>query len=80
MVNCSIPEQFRCQVIQNVRLLMIAASESSYVVQAFVFNGEPGASLSTLIIVANKIDSPSDSNSSVATRYVTINTNVQIKQ
>ncbi|CAF3199799.1 unnamed protein product [Rotaria sp. Silwood2] len=80
MVNCSIPEQFRCQVIQNVRLLMIAASESSHVVQAFVFNDESGASLSTLIIVANKIDSPSDPNSSVATRYVTINTNVQIKQ
>ncbi|CAF3048895.1 unnamed protein product [Rotaria sp. Silwood2] len=68
MVNCSIPEQFRCQVIQNVRLLMIAASESSHVVQAFVFNDESGASLSTLIIVANKIDSPSDPNSSVATR------------
>ncbi|CAF4099004.1 unnamed protein product [Rotaria sp. Silwood2] len=72
MVNCSIPEQFRCQVIQNVRLLMIAASESSHVVQAFVFNDESGASLSTLIIVANKIDSPSDPNSSVATRILKV--------
>ncbi|CAF4467297.1 unnamed protein product, partial [Rotaria magnacalcarata] len=45
-----------------------------------VFNTESGASLSSLIIVANKINSPADPNSPVAIRYVAINTNADIKQ
>ncbi|CAM2710888.1 unnamed protein product [Rotaria socialis] len=75
-----IPDQFLHDAVQNVRLLVIAASESSYTAQAFVFNTESGASLSSLIIVANKINLPADPNSPVAIRYVAINTNVGIKQ
>ncbi|CAF3756846.1 unnamed protein product [Rotaria socialis] len=71
-----IPDQFLHDAVQNVRLLVIAASESSYTAQAFVFNTESGASLSSLIIVANKINLPADPNSPVAIRYVAINTNV----
>ncbi|CAF4416368.1 unnamed protein product, partial [Rotaria magnacalcarata] len=75
-----IPDQFRHDAVQSVRLLVIAASESSYTAQAFVFNTESDASLSSLIIVANKINSPADPNSPVAIRYVAINTNADIKQ
>ncbi|CAF2023855.1 unnamed protein product [Rotaria magnacalcarata] len=75
-----IPDQFRHDAVQSVRLLVIAASESSYTAQAFVFNTESGASLSSLIIVGNKINSPADPNSPVAIRYVAINTNADIKQ
>lgn len=80
MRNWPIPKHFLDQAVQSVRLLVIAASEGSYVAQTFVFNTESGASLSTLIVVANPIESPSDPNSSIAVRYVVINTNANIKQ
>jgi hypothetical protein len=80
MAGWSIPEQFRAQAVQNVNLLVIAATEGSYMAQAFVFDIQSGGILSTLLVVVQKLDSPSDPNLPVAVSYVTINSNAAIKQ
>jgi hypothetical protein len=80
MAGWSIPDQFRNQAIQNVNLLVTAATEGSYTAQAFMFDTQSGTSLSTLLVVVKKLDSPSDPNSPVAVSYVTINSNAAIKQ
>ncbi|CAF3842777.1 unnamed protein product [Rotaria sordida] len=80
MASWSIPDQFREKAVQSVNLLVIAATEGSYTAQAFVFDTQTGASLSTLLVVTQKLDSPSDPNSPVSVSYVTINSNAAIKQ
>ncbi|UJR29536.1 hypothetical protein I4U23_010753 [Adineta vaga] len=80
MAGWSIPEQFREQAIQNVNVLVLAAAEGSYSAQAFVFDTQAGTSLSTLIVITKRLDTPADPNSPVAVAYVTINTNAAVKQ
>jgi hypothetical protein len=80
MASWSIPDQFRDQAVRSVNLLVLAATEGSYTAQAFVFDTQSGASLSTLIIATKKLNAPSDPNSPVAVSYVTINSNAGIKQ
>jgi hypothetical protein len=80
MAGWSTPEQFRAQAVQNVNLLVIAATEGSYTAQAFLFDIQSGEMLSTLLVVVQKLDSPSDPNLPVAVSYVTINSNAAIKQ
>ncbi|CAF1197272.1 unnamed protein product [Rotaria sordida] len=80
MGNWSIPQQFRNQAIQNVKLLIAAADEGSYMAQTFIFDIQSSASLTSLIVVAKRIASPADPNTPVAVAYVTINTNGIIKK
>ncbi|CAF3851902.1 unnamed protein product [Rotaria sordida] len=80
MENWSIPQQFRNQAIQNVKLLIAAADEGSYTAQTFIFDIQSSASLTSLIVVAKRIASPADPNTPVAVAYVTINTNGIIKK
>ncbi|CAF5188788.1 unnamed protein product, partial [Rotaria sp. Silwood1] len=51
MENWSISQQFRNQAIQNVKLLIAAADEGSYTAQAFIFDIQSSASLTSLIVV-----------------------------
>ncbi|CAF4645470.1 unnamed protein product [Rotaria sp. Silwood2] len=80
MENWSIPQQFRNQAIQNVKLLIAATDEGSYMAQAFIFDIQSTASLTSLIVVAKRIASPTDPNTPVAVAYVTINTNGAVKK
>ncbi|CAF0766438.1 unnamed protein product [Rotaria sordida] len=80
MTNWAIPEQFRNQAVNSVRLLVLAAAEGTYSGQAFSFDVASGASLTTLLVVVTRISSPVDPNLPFAIMYVTINTNAQIKQ
>ncbi|CAF3934040.1 unnamed protein product [Rotaria sp. Silwood1] len=80
MENWAIPQQFRNQAIQNVKLLIAAADEGSYTAQAFIFDIQSSASLTSLIVVAKRIASPADANTPVAVAYVTINTNGMVKK
>ncbi|CAF0983915.1 unnamed protein product [Rotaria sordida] len=80
MENWSIPQQFRNQAIQNVKLLIAAADEGSYTAQAFIFDIQSSASLTSLIVVAKRIASPADPNIPVSVAYVTINTNGIVKK
>ncbi|CAF4751216.1 unnamed protein product, partial [Rotaria sp. Silwood1] len=80
MENWSISQQFRNQAIQNVKLLIAAADEGSYTAQAFIFDIQSSASLTSLIVVAKRIASPADANTPVAVAYVTINTNGMVKK
>ncbi|CAF3757618.1 unnamed protein product [Rotaria sp. Silwood1] len=75
-----IPEEFRADAVDKVKILIAAATEGSYIAQAFTFNTQSGALLTTLLIVARKMDSPTNSNLSVATTYVTIKTKAEIKK
>ncbi|CAF4811119.1 unnamed protein product [Rotaria sp. Silwood1] len=80
MANWSIPEQFRKQAIESVRLLLMVTAEGSFLGQAFMFDLATGTSLTTLLVTATKIHSITDSNSSFAVIYFVINTNAQLKQ
>jgi hypothetical protein len=80
MASWSIPDQFRDQAVRSVNLLVLAATEGSYTAQAFVFDIQSGALLSTLLVVTKKLESPTDPNSPVAVSYVTINSNAAVKQ
>ena len=80
MANWSIPEQFRAQAVQSVNLLVIYAIEGSHSAQAFVFDTKTGGALSTLLVVVNRLDSPTDQNLPVAVSYVMINSNAAVKQ
>ncbi|CAF4896796.1 unnamed protein product [Rotaria sp. Silwood2] len=48
--------------------------------QAFIFDIQSTASLTSLIVVAKRIASPTDPNTPVAVAYVTINTNGAVKK
>lgn len=80
MTSWPIPEQFRDQATKSVNLLLLATTEGSYLAQAFVFDIPAGTSLTTLLVVATKLDSPTDSNLPFAVIYVVINSNASIKQ
>lgn len=80
MANWSIPDQFRSKAIENVRLLVFAATEGTYAAQAFIFDTQSGASLTTLLVVTRRLSSPSNPQSPVAISYVTINSNAAVKQ
>ena len=80
MANWSIPDQFRSTAIKNVRLLVLAATEGTYAAQAFLFDSQSGASLTTLLVVTQRLLSPADPQSPVAVSYVTINSNAAVKQ
>ncbi|CAF1455951.1 unnamed protein product [Rotaria sordida] len=80
MASWLIPEEFRDQAVRNVKTLIIAATEGSYIAQAFTFNSQTGAVLTTLLIVAKKLDVPTNPNLTVAATYVTINTKTEIKK
>jgi hypothetical protein len=80
MARWPIPDQFRDQAVQSVNLLVLAAMEGSYTTQGFIFDTQSGASLSTLLVATQKLDTPNDPNSPVAISYMTITTNVGIKQ
>ena len=80
MTNWSIPDQFRSKAIASVRLLVIAAAEGTFAAQAFIFDTQSGASLTTLLVVTKRLQSPRDPNSPVAISYVTINSNAAVKQ
>ncbi|CAF1492907.1 unnamed protein product [Rotaria sp. Silwood1] len=80
MASWSIPDQFRDQAVQSVNLLVLAATEGTYTAQAFLFDTQAGASLTTLLVATKKLDSPSDPNSPVSVSYVTINSNAVVKQ
>lgn len=78
--NWSIPEQFRDQAIKGVSLLVLAATEGTYLAQGFVFDVTTTVSLTTLIVAARKISPSTDADPSVAVLYVTINSNALVKQ
>lgn len=80
MDSWSILDQFRDQAVQSVNLLVLAAIEGSYSAQAFIFDTQAGVSLTTLLVVTNKIDSPIDPTSPVEIANVTINSNTAINQ
>ncbi|CAF5034358.1 unnamed protein product, partial [Rotaria sp. Silwood1] len=80
MENWAIPQQFRNQAIQNVKLLIAAADEGSYTAQAFIFDIQSTASLTSLIVVAKRIASSVDPNIPVAVAYITINTSGAVKK
>ncbi|CAF1390506.1 unnamed protein product [Rotaria sp. Silwood1] len=80
MENWAIPQQFRNQAIQNVKLLIAAADEGSYTAQAFIFDIQSTASLTSLIVVAKRIASSADPNTPVAVAYITINTSGAVKK
>ena len=73
------PAQFRDQAIRSVKLLVSAADEGSYTTQAFIFETQTGAFLSTLIVAAKRLQSSSNSNLSVAIAYSVINSTAIIK-
>lgn len=56
----SIPEQFRAQAVQSVNLLVSSATEGSFTAQTFAFDISSGSSLSTLIVVTKRLDTPAD--------------------
>ncbi|CAF3373918.1 unnamed protein product [Rotaria sp. Silwood1] len=60
MASWLIPEEFRDRAVENVKILIVAAIEGSYIAQAFTFNSQSDALLTTLLIVAKKIDSPTN--------------------
>ncbi|CAF1034159.1 unnamed protein product [Rotaria sp. Silwood1] len=66
MASWFIPEEFRVKAVNNVKILIAAATEGSYIAQAFTFNIQSGALLTTLLIVAKKMPSPTNSNLPVA--------------
>ncbi|CAF2840576.1 unnamed protein product [Rotaria sp. Silwood2] len=80
MASWLIPEEFRTRAVDNVKILIAAASVGSYMAQAFTFNTETGALLTTLLIVVKKLDSPTNSDLPVAATYITITTNAGIKK
>lgn len=80
MRNWSIPEQFRDQAVQSVRLFISGATEGSYISQAYMFNIESRNSSLVLVVTAKKITQPTDPNSPVVVNYVIINTTAEIKQ
>jgi hypothetical protein len=80
MAKWSIPEEFRAQAVNNVRLLLSSTTEGSIVAQTFTFDIPAGTSLTTLIIVATKMNSPTNPNLPYRVSYVTMNTNAQLKQ
>ncbi|CAF4724417.1 unnamed protein product, partial [Rotaria sp. Silwood1] len=80
MASWFIPEEFRVKAVNNVKILIAAATEGSYIAQAFTFNIQSGALLTTLLIVAKKMPSPTNSNLPVAATYVTINTKAEIRK
>ena len=80
MTNWAIPEAFRDEAVKSVRLLVLAATEGTYSAQAFSFDIASGASLTTLLVVATRLSTPTDPESPVAVMYVTINTNAPITQ
>ena len=71
--------QFRDQAIRRVKLLVSAADEGSYTTQAFIFETQTSAFLSTLIVAAKRLQSSSDSNALVAITYFMINSTASIK-
>ena len=71
--------QLRDQAIPLVKLLVSAADEGSYTTQAIMFETQPGALLSTLIVAAKRLQSSSDSNALVAITYFMINSTAIIK-
>lgn len=80
MAGWSIPERFRDQAISNVRILLLAAAEGSFTAQAFIFDVAENALLSTLLVVATKIPTPTNPDTPYAVMYMSINSNAQIKQ
>jgi hypothetical protein len=74
-----ISAQLRDQAIPRVKLLISAADEGSYTTQVFMFETQPGALLSTLIVAGKRLQSSSDSNALVAITYFMINSTAIMK-
>ena len=80
MANWSLPEQFHSQAVRSINLLLTAASEGSFLAQAFTFDIPSGTSLTTLLVAARMIDSPADPDSPFSVAYATMNTHAALKQ
>ena len=80
MASWLIPEEFRASAIDNIKILIAAASVGSYIAQAFTYNTDTGSVLTTLLIVVRKLDSPTNSDLPVAATYVAITTKAVTKK
>ncbi|CAF2992268.1 unnamed protein product [Rotaria sp. Silwood2] len=80
MTKWLIPAQFRDEVSKNIRLLVLAAIEGTYLAQGFMFNVTSEAQLTTLIIATRRAQDSANANASVAVMFVTIDSRAAVKQ
>ncbi|CAF3590188.1 unnamed protein product [Rotaria socialis] len=76
----SLPASFRTEVIGSVRTLMLTAIEGSYSAQTYTFDAGSATTLSTLLVVATKLLSPSNPDQPYGLMHAAINGNALVKQ